>query len=417
VTTTRRPRRGRRLGLALAGGGPEGAVYELGALRALEEAIEGLDATQADVYVGVSAGAFVASALANGMRPAQLVRGLVIDRPGEAAFDPGHFFVPAYREWARRSARIPVLLAEALLQFTKAPGDQTLFESLARLGQALPPGLFDNEPIHRYLEALFRQPGRTNDFRKLRHRLFVIAADLEAGTPIVFGAKGLDRVPISRAVQASTALPGLYPPVTIDGRLCVDGVLLKTVHASTALEQGVGLLLCVNPLVPVDVAAGERLGALEPGALLRGGLPALLSQTFRTLIHSRMVVGMARYEGHYPGQDVALFEPERSEYRLFFRNIFSFRARREMCEIAYETTRKDLWRRRRTLGPMLRRHGFTLNEDVLADSERSIWAGVGLAEPGRRSGLAERLTQILERLEANGRKPARPARRARAARA
>ena len=43
MTTARQGRRGRRLGLALAGGGPAGAVYEIGAVRALEEAIEGLD--------------------------------------------------------------------------------------------------------------------------------------------------------------------------------------------------------------------------------------------------------------------------------------------------------------------------------------------------------------------------------------
>ncbi|HSL82695.1 MAG TPA: patatin-like phospholipase family protein, partial [Thermoanaerobaculia bacterium] len=47
-----------RIGLALAGGGPEGAVYEIGALRALDEALEGLDLNRLDVYVGVSAGSF-----------------------------------------------------------------------------------------------------------------------------------------------------------------------------------------------------------------------------------------------------------------------------------------------------------------------------------------------------------------------
>lgn len=400
MTTARRPRRVRRLGLALAGGGPEGAVYELGALRALEEAIEGLDLTTADTFVGVSAGAFIASALANGMTVSDLVRGLVADTPGEEPFDPGHFFVPAYKEWARRSGRLPVLIAEALLQFTRSPRDQTLFESLARLGEALPPGVFDNEPIRRYLTALFDRPGRTNDFRELTRRLFVVAADLESGTPIVFGSEGLDHVPIATAVQASTALPGLYPPVEIEGRMCVDGVLLKTVHASVALDQGVDLVLCVNPLVPVDVPAAERTGQLAPGALLRGGLPLLLSQTFRTLIHSRMVVGMAHYEKRYPRQDVLLFEPARAEHRLFFRNIFSFRARREMCEIAYEATRKDLWLRRRSLEPALKRHGLSLRDDVLLDPDRTIWSGLGLDAPVPVSSLTRRLSGALERIEA-----------------
>ncbi len=401
----RAPSRGRhkrRLGLALAGGGPEGAVYELGALRALEESIEGLDFTACDVYVGVSAGAFIASALANGLSAAQLVRGMVENDPEEAPFDPAHFFMPAYREWARRGAQLPRLFAEALWQFTRAPQDQRLMESLIRLSRALPPSLFDNEPIRRYLEKSFSRTGRTDDFRSLGHRLFVVAADLEAGVPMVFGSEGLDHVPISLAVQASTALPGLYPPVEVEGRLCVDGVLLRTVHASVALQQGVKLLFCVNPLVPVDVAAGERQGALREGALIRGGLPALISQTFRTLIHSRMVVGMARYQTNFPNADVALFEPERSEYRLFFRNIFTFAARREVCEIAYAATRRDLWNRQEELGPMLRRHGLGLNLGVLEDESRDLWEGVGLKRGSRArgNGVTERLSRAIERLEA-----------------
>jgi predicted acylesterase/phospholipase RssA len=399
MATARRGRRGRRLGLALAGGGPAGAVYEIGALRALEEAVDGLDLNECEVYVGVSAGAFIAALLANGQTLSQLVRGLVTDEPGEHPFDPAVFFLPAYREWVGRGVQLPRLLADALLQFTRGPQDQTLLESLIRLSRALPLGVFDNEPIRRYLERVFSLHGRTDDFRRLRQRLFVVAADLEAGVPIVFGAKGWDHVPISRAVEGSTAVPGLYPPVEIEGRLCVDGVLLKTVHASVALEHGADLLLCLNPLVPVDVAAGERDRELPKGALLRRGLPAILSQTFRTMIHSRMVVGMARYHTHYPDADVVLFEPERHEYRLFFGNIFSFRSRREVCEIAYRATRRDLWRRRETLGPILRRHGFRLSLDALEDQDRTVWEGVGLDPDGPGARVADRLSHALARLE------------------
>ena len=399
MSAGRGPRGG--VGLALAGGGPEGAVYEIGALRALEEAVEGLELTECEVYVGVSAGAFLASLLANGQSPAQMVRGLVAHEPGEQAFDPAQFFLPAYREWARRGVQLPRLFADAVWQFTRAPDDQTLLESLTRLSRALPLGLFDNEPIRRHLEQSFRRRGRTDDFRRLGHKLYVVAADLEAGTPIVFGAPGWERVPISRAVQASTALPGLYPPVEIEGHLCVDGVLLRTVHASVALEQGVELLFCVNPVVPVDVAAGQAKGVLPGGSLRRRGLPALLSQTFRTLVHSRMVVGMSRYRTHFPRADVVLLEPERDEYRLFFSNIFSFRSRREVCEIAYRATREDLRRRQATLAPMLRRHGLRLRTEVLEDPARDVWQSVGVTRHGRRAEVTDRLVSALARLEEN----------------
>ncbi len=62
------------IGLALAGGGPLGAMYELGALTALAEALEGIDFNDLDVYVGVSSGGFLAAGLANGIAPAQMCR-------------------------------------------------------------------------------------------------------------------------------------------------------------------------------------------------------------------------------------------------------------------------------------------------------------------------------------------------------
>ncbi len=399
----RQPRTGPRLGLALAAGGPMGGVYEVGALRALEEAIEGLDLNAFHVYVGVSAGAFVAAKLANGRTPSELVRGLVRDEADEPPFDPSSIFLPAYREWAKRGAQLPSLFADTLMYATRAPEDKSFFQSLARLSRALPLGLFDNEPLRRYLHRAFSHKGRTDDFRRLPRKLFVVATDLEAGKAVVFGSKGLDHVPISRAVQASTSVPGLYPPVEIEGRLCVDGVLLRTVHASVALEEGADLLFCINPLVPVDVASGPAREAVGPGALQRGGLPAFLSQTVRTLIHSRMVVGMARYSKRFPQADIALFEPDRDEYRLFFSNIFSFRSRRQVCEIAYQATRRDLWRRRATLGPMLERHGLRLRLDVLQE-ERDVWEGVGL-EGGRPDSVAERLSEILSLLESEARPP------------
>jgi predicted acylesterase/phospholipase RssA len=400
VATARRRRRGRGIGLALAGGGPGGAVYEIGALRALEESIEGLDPNDLDVYVGVSAGAVVAASLVNGITPSQMVRALVTREPGVHPFAPQTFFTPAYREWARRGAMIPRLVADAMLQFSRAPEDQTLLNSLGRLTRGLPLGLFDNEPLRRWLAESFAQPGRTDDFRQLEHRFLVIAADLDAGRPVKFGEPGLDHVPISTAVQASSALPGLYPPVTVEGRHCVDGVLLRTLHASVALEQGVTLLLCVNPIVPVDLDRGIKRGIIKRGALVRRGLPAVIGQTFRTLIHSRLEVGMRRYDERYPDASVVLFEPDRDEYQMFFSSIFSLASRRQMAELAWIATRRDLRRRAKELEPVLRRHGMRLRTDVLQDVTSTIWEGVGLDEEGRRAPVTRGLSDALDRFEA-----------------
>jgi predicted acylesterase/phospholipase RssA len=382
VTTPPAP----RIGLALAGGAPEGAVYEIGALRALDEALGGVDLTALAIYVGVSSGAVLAACLANGVTPAQMCRVLVGAEPGEPPFLADTFLQPAVAELRRGGRALPRLLVEALWRYVKNPGQYTLLESLTLLSRALPVGVFDNEPMRAYLESVFARAGRTDDFRRLARRLVVVAADLDSGQAVHFGDPGFDHVPISRAVQASAALPGLYPPVEIDGRHYVDGILLKTVHASVALEEGVDLVLCVNPIVPVDTSNAVEAGLLDRGKLLDHGLPSVLSQTFRTLIHSRLEVGMAAYRTKFEGSDVVLLEPEGDDYLMFFTNIFGFAERRAVCEHAYHATLRMLRERRADLAPVLARHGIRLRDEVLDDPRRSLWAGLGLDEPPRRAG-------------------------------
>lgn len=364
-------------------------MYEIGALRALEDGLEGLDLNALDSYVGVSAGSFIAACLANGMTPTQLARGIVKTEPGEHPFIPENFFVPAYREWAKRLAMLPTLVPRVLREMTKLSEERRPVDALVSFARALPVGLFDNEPIRRYLERIFSIKGRTDDFRELGRRLTVVASDLESGRPILFGRGGWDEVPISRAVQASTAVPGVYPPVLVDGRHCVDGALLRTVHASIALEDGVRLLVCVNPIVPVDLGPAIQRGEMESGALVGAGLPAVLSQMFRTLVHSRMEVGMGRYAHRFPDADVVLFEPPRDEYTMFFSNMFSFRSRRRMCELAYETTRRDLLARRDVLGPVLAKHGIGMRIEVLEDATRDVWDGAALGDEPAELVVAE----------------------------
>jgi predicted acylesterase/phospholipase RssA len=397
--------RSRRVGLALAGGGPEGAIYEIGVLRALDEALDGVDLNRLPVYVGVSAGAFLAANLANGITTAQNVRAIVRHEPGEHPFHPQTFLTPAIGEMLRRSVMTPSLLLAALLRYVLNRDDITLLESMLGLSRALPVGVFDNEPIRAYLSGIYGMKGRSDDFRELRSRLYVVATELDSGRAVRFGDSGHDHVPISLAVQASSALPGLYPPVLIDGRHYVDGVLLKTLHASVALEAGAKLVICVNPIVPVDTLRAED-EVTRSRRLTDLGLPTVLSQTFRTLIHSRMTVGIAAYRERFPRQDLVLVEPQPDDYRMFFTNIFSFASRRELCEHAYRATRRDLLRRYDELAPVFARHGIRLRREVLTDAARDLWAGVGLIGVRGRDGgdgavpMSEALGRALTRLEA-----------------
>jgi len=390
-----------KVGLALAGGGPEGSIYEIGAIRALDEALDGIDFNDLDLYVGVSAGAFISSCLANNLSTAQMCRAIVKHEPGEHPFVPETFLSPAVGEFVRGGIKIPKLFLEGLWEVVRHPRDNRLHEPLIRLARALPVGLFRSDPLKTYLEKIFSKPGRTDDFRKLARKLVVVATDLDSGRPVRFGEPGLDHIPISKAVQASTALPGLYPPVTIDGRHYVDGVLLKTVHASVALDAGADLVLCVNPIVPVDTIRSVELGIMRRGRLTDRGLPTVLAQTFRTIIHSRMGAGLSAYETRYTDRDVLVFEPRRDDYNMFFSNVFSFSNRKAVCEHAYNSTRRKLWRNRRRLEPVLARHGISLRTDVLEDKDRDLWESVRLHQPRRpsTSHLKDRLDKALARVE------------------
>ena len=74
--------------MALAGGGPLGAIYEVGALMALSEALDGFDFNDLDAYVGVSAGSFIAAGLAGGLSPAYLYRMFIDSEEAEVPFEP-----------------------------------------------------------------------------------------------------------------------------------------------------------------------------------------------------------------------------------------------------------------------------------------------------------------------------------------
>ena len=368
---TRRKRSGPKIGLALAGGGPLGGIYEIGALLALADSLDGFDVNDLHAYVGVSSGGFVAAALANGISPSQMYR-LFIDEGDDAALKPDIFLRPAFGEFARRAATLPALLLEAALRYLRDPFHRGAMESFAALTRAVPTGVFDNRAVGDFLARLFAAPGRTNDFRKLAHKLFLVATNLDTGLSVTFGSKEYDHVPISRAIEASSALPGLFPPVMIDGEHYVDGALNKTLHASAALDCGVTLLLCINPLVPFDASAAAPGSRAAIETVSQGGLPLVLSQTFRAVIHSRMKVGMERYARGYPDADILLFEPARKDADMFFASIFSYAQRRKLCALAFDATRHNLRARAGRLAPRLAKHLVALRRDRLADAGRSV---------------------------------------------
>jgi len=133
----------------------------------------------------------------------------------------------------------------------------------------------------------------------------------------------------------------------------------------------------------------------------------VLSQTFRSLIHSRMRVGMSKYDTQFANAKVVLFEPDRHDSEMFFTNVFSYTNRANVCQHAYQTTRRDLRMRREELAPVFEAHGIGLREQVLEDPDRlftdalAARGAVGLDDFGAyQNPTTNALSATLDRLEA-----------------
>ena len=385
-----------RIGLAIAGGGPIGGMYELGALRALDAAIEGLDLTRLEVYVGVSSGAFLAAGLANRLTTADIYRIFITGDSKDISFRPEIFLQPAFAEYLHRAISIPAIFFDWWRDVLTDPTGANLSDVISRFSSAIPTGLFNNQEIEKFLCRVFTMHGRSNDFRKLDRKLYVVAVDLDSGEAVRFGSSKWADVPISQAIQASAALPGLYSPVDIRGRHFVDGALRRTMHASVVLDHGIDLMIGINPFVPFNASRAKS----QPEGmkkLAEGGLPVVLSQTFRTLLQSRMQVGLAKYAQQYPDVDQLVFEPNDDDGEMFFTNVFSFDSRQRVCEHAYQSTLQDLRKRKTALAPVLAKHGLKLRDDVLNAKSSSITQG--LQKPLRQTDATARLRRALDDIE------------------
>jgi len=373
-----------------AGGGITGAVYEIGCLRALADLID-RPLTDLDLYVGVSGGAFVSALLASGTTPAEMYDAVVAGGTAFAADPTDALFRLGAGEFWRRSRRAPRVLAEAAL--TLLSGEGRSWSDLAwALFELLPAGLLDNSGLEEYLAAHLAARGQRNDFAALPRPLHVIAVDLDRGEAVDFGPGGDTSVPVSKAVQASTALPGLYRPVRIAGRDYVDGAVKKTAHINLAIQNGADLVLCINPIVPLD----NRAGALR-GHLSAKGVTYVLDQVLRIALHGRMQYGLERYRAEHPEVDILLLEPTRDDLRMFSYHIMRYGARRIVAAHAYRSTVEAFTARAAEYRRLLKRHGITMR-----DPRRLTPA----PEPSPfRSPLARRLAGSLDALSsALGRK-------------
>jgi predicted acylesterase/phospholipase RssA len=358
--------------LVLSGGGLAGAVYHIGAMRALNDALLDRSVNDFDIYVGTSAGAVIASCLAQGVRTKDLLRA-ISGQAGALNLNRGDVFQPNYKEFAGKVAGLPAVTAWALWHAARHIGDMDLLDFLALFADALPSGLFESAATARYLERVFELTGVSNDFRRLQKELIVIATDLDNGARTVFGTGHRDRVPISKAAAASAAVPVLYTPVRIEGRDYIDGGLRGTASIDLAIEQGADLVICVNPLVPYDNSS-RSIPKLGPDArnVSDKGFSAIINQITRISLHAGLQYHLKQVRRAHPDVDILEIQPRNSDARMFFNNPMRFSSRMFIARHGYESVIVELDEHFDRNREVLARHGLSVRRSLVRESLRMI---------------------------------------------
>ncbi|MFD9125342.1 patatin-like phospholipase family protein [Kitasatospora sp. NPDC059571] len=246
--------------VVLGAGGLVGMAWTAGLACGLRRG--GVDLGRADLLVGTSAGAIIAALLATGQDPGRLATPV---RPAESGSTPPQVD-------GRR-------LGEAFAVLGDAASDPA--GARRRVGRIAVAAETGPEQAH-----IARMRAMVGTDQWPDRQLLIPATDTESGEQEVFdGASG---APLSCAVAASTAFPGIYPPITVDGRRYMDGSLRSATNA--ALAARARTLVVIDPqahLFPDEllhqelaIAAADTVVTVEPDpASLRAFGPDLNDRT------------------------------------------------------------------------------------------------------------------------------------------
>jgi predicted acylesterase/phospholipase RssA len=353
--------------LVLAGGGLTGAVYEIGALRAIDDLLIDRTVNDFDIYVGTSAGALVSTFLAQGISPHEIMDALAGEHTEVPPIQPRDLFSINRRDFVQWGLRIPRTLLGALSHYLRHASDMTFFDIVWLLLEALPSGVYDNHALEVYIEKVLLSQNKTTKFKELTRELFVVATDLDNGHRTVFSKEHHAHVPITRAVAASAAVPMLYKPVRIDGHDYVDGAARGNASLDLAIEHGAKLVVCINPMVPIDNSEHQNIPVLGPDVayLSERGLSAIAQQITRITAHSALHYHIKQLRNRHPDVDIILIEPSRHDYKMFFYNAMRYSARLLLARHGFESVTLSIAEDYAHYKTMLERHGIPITRRIL----------------------------------------------------
>lgn len=400
-----------RRALVLAGGAISGGAFKLGGLAALDRFLVNKKVTDFDIYMGISAGAFLAAPIAGGVEPSELVEAFIGHPTRVSPFRSRDFYNPNWRElWERPAGavrdlamlgpRVTLNLLRTLprqwgdlvkrgKEFIADPSTETaehlvepVLRSIIEAGPNrlswLPSGLFDNSTIERYIRENLARNDIPNNFRDLKLRrgksLYIGATNINTAQGVVFGHDEDNSVTISAAVQASTAIPGFFKPARVGqpGREqdYVDAAVRKTANISVAVRHGAQLIVCYNPFRPF-VNYRHRLVANDRSSIADLGMAVIINQAFRTLLHSRLRLGIEKLklDESFRG-DVVLIEPTETDARFFSMNPIAFWEREAAAEHGFQSVKQSLLRHADSLRAILGAYGIQVDADAIGEHLR-----------------------------------------------
>jgi len=334
---------GSKKALILAGGAVTGASFMSGGLKALNDYLDGFTVTDFDTYVGISAGSLLAAPLAGGIGPEEMLKSLDGTSAQFSKFSAWHFYWPNMMEIITK----PLTFAKKFFSDKSPPS----------LYEILPSGLFDNSPVEHYIRKNIENNKLTNSFKTTlkvggKH-LYIVASSLDGGKRVVFGPDENASVPISRAIQASTAVPGFYKPVRINGVDHVDGGVQDTASIDIAVKKGADLIVCYNPFRP-HTREGKAAGE---------GIMTVLNQIFRTFFHNRLHMALDKYrdDKSFKG-DIILIEPKDDDKAFFDLNPLLYSNRVKAACLGFESVTNSINDKYSGIAKVLSVHGIKMTK-------------------------------------------------------
>jgi NTE family protein len=354
--------------LCLCGGGITGAVYELGVLTALNRFFVDFDTARFDMYIGTSAGALMVTMMAAGLKPAAIAQS-IMDPKADEQFMPvarSNIYQVDPREIAKVVRDVTLILGRWAARSVRRR-ELHVRELSLDLEDALPAGIFSLEHYEAWLTRTFEQRGIPVRFTAMTRELFITANDLDSGHRAVFGEPHLRDVSIPRAICASSAIPGFFEPVNINGRDYVDGAVGKVDHLDVVLKRGAELIVIVNPMIPINNHGGELPSALLGVHRMRDkGLLTVFEQARRMNVRTKLYQGLRRYRLQYPNATILLIEPQENDADMMLANPMNFAVRRRLLRYGYDSAARLLQERHSEFAEACARHRIRTDASALS---------------------------------------------------